>query len=86
MYQRLLKEGNRYHNDLRCPDIRNKFFEILSSAIALDKVDMECAETVISKTTGYDSGFIHHPNKIYYDTIWLDNIGYIMNQWRYLVK
>ena len=43
IYKRLLKEGNGYHKYLRCSDLQDKNFEILRSAILLDKVDLVCA-------------------------------------------
>ena len=64
MYQNILKESDDYHKFLRCPDLWDNNFEVLSLEIALDKVDLECAETVKSKPTGNDSGFIPYSNII----------------------
>ena len=58
MYQKLLKEGNVNHNHLRCTDLQDNNFEVLSSSITLDEVDLVFAETVKTKPTGYYSGFI----------------------------
>ena len=41
-----LKEGNGDHKYLRCPVISEYKFDILRSEIALDKIDLDCAETV----------------------------------------
>ena len=48
MYQNILKEGNGDHKYLRCIDLCYENFEVLCSAITLDKVDLVCAETVKS--------------------------------------
>ena len=45
-----------------------------------------CAETVKDKTTGNDSGFITHSNKIYFAVIWLDTSVYLITQWKNLQK
>ena len=44
IYQRLFKEFDYDHKLLRCLDLWDKKIEVLRSAIALDKVDMACAE------------------------------------------
>ena len=59
IYQRLLKEGNDDHKYLSFPDLRDKNFDILHSAIALNEVDLACAETVKAKATVNDSNFIN---------------------------
>ena len=59
-----LKEVNDDNKILKCLDIRDKNFEYLRSAIALDKIDLECAENVKAKPTGNDSGFIAYSNTI----------------------
>ena len=52
----------------------------MSSDIALDKVDLVCAETVKAKPTVNDSGVITYSNTIYFSGIWLDNSGYLITQ------
>ena len=52
MYQKFLKEGNGNHKFLRCSDLQDKNFEVLSSAIALDKINLECAKNGNAKHTG----------------------------------
>ena len=61
-------------------------FDVLSSAIALNKIDLDCAETVKSKPTGNGSGFITYSKKINVYGIWLDKIGYLITQWQHFVK
>ena len=58
LYQKILKEGNGDHKYLRCTDLWYNNFEVLRSEIALDKVNLECAETVKYKPTRNYSGFI----------------------------
>ena len=58
----------------------------MCSAIALDKVDLVCAETVEAKPTGNDSGFITYSNKIYVYGVWLDNSGYLITKWNVFAK
>ena len=38
--------------------LQDKKFEVLCSAVLLDKVDLECSETVKAKPTENDSGYI----------------------------
>ena len=80
IYQKLLKEGNGDHKFLRCSDICDNHFEVLSSEIALDKEDFECAGTVKDKPAGNDSGFITYSNTINSTSKWLDNSGYLITQ------
>ena len=58
MYQKILKEVHGDKKYLRCTDTREKNFEVLRSAIELDKSDLECAGSVKYKPTENDSGFI----------------------------
>ena len=60
VYHNFLKKNNDYRNLLRCLDLLDINFEVLSSSIALDKLDVECAENVEAKPTGNDSGFIKY--------------------------
>ena len=46
MYQNLLKVSNSDNKYLMCPDLWENKFEVMRSKIALDKIDLECAETV----------------------------------------
>ena len=80
IYQNILKEGNGNKKCLRFPDIQDNKFDILRSAIVLDKVDQVCEETVRAKPTGNDSGFITYSKNIYISGIWLYNSGYIITQ------
>ena len=57
-YQIILKEGNGDQEYLRFSDIQDKNFEFMCSSIALDKVKLDCAETVQTKPTRNNSGFI----------------------------
>ena len=59
IHRGILKGGNGDHNYSRCQDIRDKKFEILHSAIALDKLNLECSETVDAKSTINDTYFIN---------------------------
>ena len=54
--------------------------------MALDKVDLEGAETVKVKPTGNDSGFIIYSNTIKISSKWLDTNENIINQRKKLVK
>ena len=58
----------------------------MRSAISLDKVNLVCTETVNKKPTRNDSGFITYLNTIYFSSKWLNNCGYIMNQWQMFVR
>ena len=58
MYQQLLKEGTSDHKYLRFPYLQDNNFEDLWSEIALNKVDLVCAETDKTEPTINDSGFI----------------------------
>ena len=51
IYQRVLKELNGVQKYLRCPDLRDKKFEVMRSDIKLDKVYLVCAEIVQEKST-----------------------------------
>ena len=80
MYQKLLKEGNGDHKYLRCRYLQYKNFEVMSSAIALDKIDLDCAENVKAKPTGDYSGFITYSNTMIFCGKLLYNSGYIITQ------
>ena len=80
MFQIFLKEGNGDNKFLRCPYLRDNTIEVLCSEIALDKVDLDCAEAVKAKLTGNDSGFITDSNPINFSSKWLYNSGYLMIQ------
>ena len=71
MYQRFLKEGNGDHSILRCPDLQDSNFEVLSSTIELYKVNLEFAESVKDKPTRDDSGLIIYSNTINFAIKWL---------------
>ena len=64
LYQNILKEGNDYHEYLRCPNLLEKNFEFLRSEIVMEKVDLICAETVKATPTGSDSVFITYSKTI----------------------
>ena len=66
MYKNILKVGNGDHKFLRFPYLQDKNFEVLHSAIALDKVDLESAETVKTKPAVNDSGFITYKKNQFY--------------------
>ena len=53
-----MKKDNGDHKYLRCPDLRYNNFQVLRSAIALDKINLDYAENFKAKPTGNDSGFI----------------------------
>ena len=86
VYQKLLKEGNGDNKFLRCPYLQDNNLGVMCSSIQLDKVDLECAETVRAKPTGNDSGSIVYSKTINFSGIWLDNSGYLITQWKKLVK
>ena len=81
MYQKLLKEGNGDYRFIRFPDLRYNNFEVLCSVIALDKINLDCAENVKSKATGNYSSFITYSNTINFVGEWLDNRDFILTQW-----
>ena len=58
----------------------------MSSAIALDKVELVCTESVKPKSTRNDLVFIAYSNIIYIAGISLYNIGYLLTQWQTFVK
>ena len=80
MYQIFLKESNGFHKFLRYSDLRENNFEVTSSEIALDKVYLKCVETVKSKSTGKDPGFITYSNTIKFSIKYIYNSGYIITQ------
>ena len=81
-----MKEGNVGQKISRCPNIRDNNFNVLRSAIALNKVDLECAENVRAKPTGNNLSFITYSNTIDFSGIWLDNSDYIVNKLQNIVK
>ena len=86
MCQKLLKEGNVDQRHLRCPDLRGKTFDVISSSISLDKFVFYCAETVKAKPTGNDSCFITYSKIINFACKWLDKSGYLNTQCTKFVK
>ena len=58
----------------------------MRSTIALDKIDLDCAETVKAKPIGNGSVFITYSNTIKFSVKYLDNSGYIINQRQNNVK
>ena len=58
----------------------------MCSETALNKADLEGAETVKAKHTVNDSGFITYSNEINFAGIWLDNSGYLIHQWQNFLK
>ena len=54
-----------------------KNIEVVCSEILLNKVYLECSETVKSKPTGNGSGFITYSNTINVSGTWLGKIGNI---------
>ena len=54
----------------------------MRSEISFDKVDLECAETVKSRTRINDSGFITYLNIMNFTSKWSGNSGYIINKWK----
>ena len=75
LYQNLFKEGNGDHKYLMFTDIRDNNFEVLHSAIALDKVDLEFSETVKAKPTKNNSGFITYSNTISFSSNFLEKVA-----------
>ena len=65
----------------RCPDLQDNNFDLLHSAISLDKADLGCAVTIKARHTRNDSGFINYSNTIKFSIKWLDNSGYLITQW-----
>ena len=86
MYQNLLKEFNGDHKFLRCPDLRDNNFGVLHSAIELDKVGLECAQTVEYKPNGNDSYFNTYSSTIDISSKWLYNSIYLITQRQKLIK
>ena len=64
-----------------CKYLQDNNFEVLVSAIALDKVDLNCAYTFKAKPTRNSSDFITYSNTINFDSKWLEKSGYIITQW-----
>ena len=62
MYQNFLKEGNGDHNFLWCTVHQDNNSGVLRSAMALNKVGLECAKLFKAKPTGDYSGFITYSN------------------------
>ena len=58
MYQFFSKKVMTITHFLRCPDLQDNNFEVMCTSIALDNIDLECAETIKAKSTGNDSVFI----------------------------
>ena len=81
IYQSLLKEVNGGNKYLGFPYLLDNNFEVMCTAIALDKIYLVCTDTVREKYTVNDAGFITYSNKIYFSCYWLDNCGYLMNEW-----
>ena len=52
LYQNIFKEVSGDQKCLMCTYLQYNNCEVMHSAIALGKVDLECAETVKSKPTG----------------------------------
>ena len=52
----------------------------------MNKVDLECAETVKAKPTGNSSGFNTYSNTINVACIWLDKSVYLIIQWKKMVN
>ena len=86
MYQNFPKEGNGNYKFLICTDLQDNNFEVLRSTITLDKTDLDCAENVKAKSIGNYSGFITYSNTIRFSSKLLDNSGYLINQWKKIVK
>ena len=64
-----------------CSDLWQKNFDVLRSEITLNKVYLECEDTVKSKPNGNDSDFITYWKKTNFTGKWLNNSGYIITQW-----
>ena len=86
MYNIFLKEGNGGHKFSRCIYLRDNNFEVLRSEITLDKVSIDCVETVKAKPTGNYSDFITYSNTINFASKLLDNSDYQITKWQKLVK
>ena len=54
MHEKILKEVNGDHKYLMCKYLQYNSFEVIYSAIELDKVYLVCTEIVKSKPTGND--------------------------------
>ena len=44
IYQRLFKEGNVDRKYLRCSDLQDNNFEVMHTAIVLNKIDIACVD------------------------------------------
>ena len=77
LHHNLLKEVNVDNKYLSCLDIWDKKFEVFRSLIALNKVNLDFAETVKAKPTRNDLGFITYSNTINFQVNglnqWLSN-------------
>ena len=80
LYQDILREFNGDQKYLRCPDLQDNSFEVLSSEITQDKIDLDCAETVKAKPTVNGSGYITYSDTINFNGKQLDNSGYLRTQ------
>ena len=65
-----------------CPDLQDENFEVMSSAISLDKLYMVFAETIKCKPTGHDSYFITYSNTIYVFGIIVKTVFSWFRNWR----
>ena len=86
MYQNVLKESNDDYMYLRRPYLRDNKFGVMSSAIVLDKIDIDCTENIKAEPTVDDSGFIIYSNTIKFSGKWLDNSGYLINKRHFFLK
>ena len=75
IYQNFSKEGNGDDKLIRYPDLQ-----------ALDKFDLERADTIKAKPTLNDSGFITYSNTIKLSIKFFESSGYLITQLQKLVK
>ena len=78
IHQNSLEEVNVNPKISMCSDFWQKNFDVLRSEIMLNKVYLECEDTVKSKPNGNDSDFITYWKKTNFTGKWLDNSGYII--------
>ena len=78
-HQRFLKEDNGDQKYFMFPDLQDNNFEVLHSEIILDKVDLDCVETVKANPKRNDSGFIAYSNTIHFSVLLLDNSQWLAN-------
>ena len=81
IYQIIIKKRNVYHKYSRCTYLQDENFEVMHTALSLDKLDLACAKILREKPTGNDSGFITYSKK---SCLLLSNCSHLLRRWQIL--